>query len=157
MNGRLLSRGGLFIGLPLLLWLTLELVGYDPDPLRLTLLVALVVGALAVMMRTIEIDEVPWPADVDRSGPADHGADQRLLRYLRAIENHHDSRHVDSALIRALAVLARARLERHDVALGDARSRELLGERLVSALCDPTPARLSLSDIDRCLQRIEKL
>lgn len=145
----------LLLGVPAVVWSALAVIGYQPRPLPIALLSALGVVTLTVLGRAVKTQDAPWPSGAARSDVADKGADPRLLHYVRAIENHRDARQVDSSILRALAVLARARLERIDVALGDARSRELLGDDLVDALCEPTPRRLSLSEIDRCLRRIE--
>lgn len=132
------------------------LVDFEPDPLRLGLVVALVVATAALVLDALADPGPSWTVDV--AHPArPPGQDARTARYLSLLESHLTARTPDGALRDRLASLADLVLrQRHGVGREDPAAAELMGAELTAVLASP-PHRLSRSEIERCVQRIEEL
>jgi hypothetical protein len=142
----------LFAGLDL----AFVLLDFDPDHLRLALVVGL--GAAVVVLVWASLGESPgrWSAEPQQSvRPA--GADLQLGAYVRLIESHLTSATADPALRDRLAVLCDERLaRRHGLTRDDPAARDLLGDALLADLAAP-PRRLGRREIEAHLTRIEQL
>lgn len=131
-------------------------VEFEPDALRLGLLVALCVAVLALVQESLSDRGPRWSVHAVRplSPP---GSDVRLAAYVRLIENHLTARTPDRVLRDRLAVLCDERLERrHGLRRHDPAAQALLGGNLLRDLEGP-PRRLSRDEIDDYLRRIEEL
>lgn len=138
------------------LYVVLRLLDFDPDPLRLTLLVLVCLAASALFMDAFGGDEQGWDVAAVKWAPQP-GLDHGFASYLRVLEGHLTVDVPDGVLRDRLAGLARLRLnERHGVTFTDPRADELLGPELTDVLTGP-PRRLSRAEIDRCVRRIEEL
>ena len=143
-------------------WLVLELLDFEPDPVRLPLLVALVVAVVQLLSGALGTEEPVlrlWAIDVEHSlRPA--GQDARLSYLVQVLTQHQVARHPDGRLVECLAELADRRLlQRHGVRRKEEpeRTAELLGPDLSRVLTEAPGRRLSPAEIDRHLQRIEAL
>jgi len=134
----------------------LDLTGFDPDPLRLGLLVATCTAVLGLVTDALP-DGVPsWDIDVERPSARENG-DPRLATYVSLVETHLTARTPGPALRDRLAVLAGQVLrERYGVSRDDPVAAELMGPELGAVLGGPV-RRLDRTEIDRCLTRIEEL
>ena len=134
----------------------LELTRFDPDPVRLALLVATCTAALGLVTDALS-DEVPsWDVYVEQPSVRESG-DPRLTTYVNLIESHLTARTPGSALRDRLGVLAGQVLrERYGVPRDDPAAAELMGPELAAVLDGPV-RRLDRAEIDRCLTRIEEL
>jgi hypothetical protein len=140
----------------LVLYVGLELLDFDPDPLRLTLLVLASLAVLALFLDAFGGEEESWGVESQTWTPQP-GQDLAFASYVRVIESHLTVDVPDHALRDRLAAVADLRLERrYAVRLGDPRAAELLGPELTAVLTGP-PRRLSRAEIDRCVTRIEEL
>jgi len=144
------------VALALVLYVVLALLHFDPDPLRLGLLVLVGVAAATLFVDAFDTGAGGWELQAGHwTIPA--GQDQGFSAYLHAIEHHLTVDVPDGALRDRLARLAALRLEqRHGLVLGDPRADELLGPELADVLTGP-PRRLSRAEIDRCVRRMEEL
>lgn len=132
-------------------------LGFDPDPLRLLLVVALAVLLTGVLVDTVPDRRPVWEVPPPHRPLAQRGVDERTAAYLRLLESHLSARHPDTALRDRLAALAEQVLRvRYDVAWGTPAARARLGEDLWRVLTGP-PRRFSGADLDRALRRIESL
>jgi hypothetical protein len=129
---------------------------FEPDPLRLGLVVALVVATWGLVLDSLADAGPSWT--VEAAHPArPPGQDARTARNLSLLENHVTARTPDGALRDRLAALADLVLrQRHGVGREDPAAAALLGPDLTAVLGAP-PRRLSRSEIERCVQRIEDL
>jgi hypothetical protein len=142
--------------LALVLYVVLWLLDFDPDPLRLGLLVLVCAAASALFVDAFDTGEAGWDLESAHWAPPS-GQDPGYSAYLHAIEHHLTVDVPDGALRDRLAALAALRLEqRHGLVLGDPRADDLLGPELTQVLDDP-PRRLSRTEIDRCVRRMEEL
>jgi hypothetical protein len=132
------------------------LIHGEADELRLALVVALVVAAVAVLLDASLAAPAVWTARVDReSGLA--RLDPRTASNLRILEGHLSAKEADSGLQGRLRELADQTLRaRHDLSADDPRAEELLGHELRRVVSEP-PRRLHLEEIERCVSRIEAL
>ena len=125
-------------GLGLLAYAVLEiaftLLGFAPDAVRLALLVAVVTAALGLLRDSIDQEAAPWTRPPAPS-VVPPGSDARLAAYVRLIEGMQTARTPDGVLRDHLVRLA--------------------GELLTDELAGP-PRRLSLTEIDDYLRRIEE-
>ena len=138
------------------LLVTFTVVDFEPDPVRLGLVVALGV-AVAWLARDslVEHGQLWTVREVRPIVPA--GGDVKLASYVRLIENNLTARVPDRNVRDRLARLCDERLERrHGLVRGDPRADELLGADLVQALSGP-PRRFGATEIDHYLTRIEEL
>jgi hypothetical protein len=132
------------------------LIHGQADELRLALVIALVVCASALLVDAAPIEPTVWTAHVEPEGGLGR-LDPRTASYLRILESHLSAREVDGALRNRLRELADQTLRaRHDLAVDDPRSEELLGHELRRVL-DERPTKLDAERIDRCVKRIEEL
>ena len=145
-----------------LTWLVLALLHFEPDPVRLPLLIALMVAVVQLLSDALGTEEPVlrlWAVDVeDPLRPA--GQDARLSYLVQVLAQHQVARHPDGRLVECLAELADRRLlQRHGVRRPEdpERAAELLGPELTRALAEPPGRRLGTAEIDRHLQRIEAL
>ena len=133
-----------------------QVIGGRADELRLALVVALVVCASALLIDAAPVEPAVWTAHVEPEGGLGR-LDPRTASYLRIIESHLSAREVDAALRNRLRELADQTLRaRHDLALDDPRSEELLGHELRRVL-NESPTKLDAERIGRCVKRIEEL
>ena len=145
-----------------LTWLVLVLLDFEPDPVRLPLLVL----ALVLVMLLVS-DATSWDEQTVRLGEVDDaepvrppGEDARLSFLVRVLTQHESARIPDGRLAACLAELADRRLEqRHGVrrSRDPERAAELLGPDLTRVLSEPPGRRLSLAEIDQHVRRIEEL
>lgn len=147
------AGGALLFGV---LLVVLTAADFEPDALRLGLLVALVVAAAGLVRDGLDVGSTAWSAAPEPSVvPA--GADARLAAYVRLIEGHLTAASPDAGLRDRLAALADEGLARtRGLGRGDPAAAELLGTDLLDDLVAP-PRRLRSSEIDDYLRRIEEL
>jgi len=133
-----------------------ELADSGLDLVRACLLVLLSVAATGFVLDALGESAPTWGADLARPA-APRGLDPQTQRYLSVIESHLAATQPDRALRDRLALLAAITLRlRHGEETGSDRGRELLGPELAAVLAEP-PRRLSRSEIERHVQRIESL
>ena len=143
-------------------WLVLTLLHFEPDPVRLPLVIALLVAVAHLLgdaLGTVEPTMQFWAIDAEDS-PRPAGSDARLAFLVRVITQHQVARHPDARLAESLAALTDRRLlQRHGVRRAEdpQRAAELLGPDLSRFLDEPPGRRVSLTEIDHHLQRIEAL
>jgi hypothetical protein len=131
-------------------------VHFEPDAVRLAVLVALVVALVGLVLDSLPDVAPQWEVHTVRPATPP-GQDPRTSVNLRILEGHLTSRTPDAALRDRLAQLADEVLRvRHDLDRHDPRAAELLGPELCRVLADE-PRRLSRTEIDRCVRRIEDL
>lgn len=148
------------LGLGMALFTGLEigftLVKVEPDALRLGLLVALGFAVLGLVLDSLADTGPSWEIDARRPVSL-QGQDPRLARHLSVLEGHVTAATPDAALRDRLATLADLVLRhRHGVGRDDPGAIELMGPELSGVVSAP-PRRLSRTEIDRCLTRIEEL
>lgn len=149
-------RVALAVGLYAVLEVSFVRVDFDPDPLRLALLVALGVALVGLVLDSLPDVAPEWEVHVVRPATPP-GQDHRTSLNLRILEGHLTARTPDSALRDRLGALADQVLRvRHDVDREDPRAADLLGPELHRVLTEP-PRRLGRDEIERCVRRIEEL
>lgn len=149
-------RLGLGVALFTGLEIGLTLVKVEPDALRLGLLVALGFAVLGLVLDSLADTGPSWEVDPRRPVSL-HGQDPRLARYLSILEGHVTTASPNAALRDRLAVLADLVLrQRHGLGVHDPGAIEWMGAELSGVLRGP-PRRLSRTEIDRFLTRIEEL
>lgn len=132
------------------------LVGLEPRPAAVVLLVALAVVGLGLVADRLEDPAVTW-FPVPISPPLAHGRDPATMAYARRIENHLSVETPGADLRDRLAVLADEVLrDRHGVVLASPEGARLLGPDVTALLTGPV-RRFSLPTIDQCLRTIEEL
>ena len=131
-------------------------VDFEPDPLRLGFVVALVVATWSLLLDALADPGPSWTVEaVHPARPP--GQDARTARYLSLLESHLTARTPDGTLQDRLGTLADLVLrQRHGVGRGDPAAPALMGPELTAVLASP-PRRLSRPEIARCVQRIEEL
>jgi hypothetical protein len=133
-----------------------RLVETDIDPLRLALLTALVLAAWGLVVDNLHEAPTVWSPEA-ADDAVSRAQDPRTQRHLGVIESHLVATVPDRALGERLLGLADGTLRaRHGVSLTDPDGRDRLGPEIVALLQDPTH-RLTRSEIDRCVRRIESL
>jgi hypothetical protein len=131
-------------------------VDFEPDFLRLALLVGLGVALVGLVLDSLPEVAPLWEVHAVRPATPS-GQDHRTSLNLRIIEGHLTGRTPDAALRDRLAALADQVLRvRHDVGRDDPSAADLLGPELHRVLTEP-PRRLSRAEIERCVRRIEEL
>lgn len=129
---------------------------FEPDPLRLGLLVVLMAAATGLVLDSTGSTAISWAVTPVRA-TALAWEDPRTARLLRMLEAHGTARAPDAALRDRLAELVDlALLQRHDLRREDPAAADLLDPRLLRLLDEP-PRRLSRAEIDEHLTRIEDL
>ncbi|GAA5156509.1 hypothetical protein GCM10023340_44600 [Nocardioides marinquilinus] len=133
-----------------------SLLGLEPDPVVVSLLVLLALACLALLLGSAGGPQPTWrAAAVSPSVTA--GRDGATQAHLRVLENHRTSRQPGPEVRDRLAALAdRTLVLRHHVRLDDPRARDLLGDDVLDALTGPVE-RLSPRRIDHLLTTIEEL
>jgi len=149
---RLLGAVVAFVGL----YVPLALLGSDPDPIRLALLIGTCVALLGLMFDALGGGEPSWTVEVDRPSARETG-DPRLVRNVALLESHRSARLPDHALRDRLLVLTDEVLrQRYGLRRDDPAAAAMLGPELAAVLTGPA-RRLEPAEIDRCLTRIEEL
>jgi hypothetical protein len=142
--------------LALALYVGLLLLDFEPDPLRLTLLVLVCAAGLGLLVDGLGSDDPSWSVDAVRWATPP-GQDHGFSAYVRIIEGHLTVDVPHGVLRDRLGALAARRLEqRHGLRPDDPRAAALMGPELTAVLSEP-PRRLSATEIDRCVKRIEEL
>lgn len=136
--------------------LTRGLLDLEADTPRLALLAVLLVAAWWLLF-----DQLAPPAPRWATGPAPpvvpRGQDLRTQRYLSIIENHLVAGTPDRSLATRLLLIADGTLKaRHGESVHSPRGEAMFGADLVALLHQPS-RRLTKSEIERCVQRIETL
>jgi hypothetical protein len=138
------------------LYVVLALLDFEPNPVRLPLLVLVCLAATALFVDAFGGDEQGWDVVPVKWAPQP-GLDHGFASYLRVLEGHLTVDVPDAVLRDRLAGLARMRLDqRHGLTFTDPRADDLLGPELIAVLTGP-PRRLSRAEIDQCVRRIEEL
>ncbi len=128
----------------------------EADEVRLALVIALVVGGVAVLVDASAVAPAVWPTRVETEGGLGR-LDPHTASYLRILEGHLTARDADPALRGRLRELAEQTLRaRHDLSLDDPRAEDLLGHELRRVMTE-TPRKLHPDEIERCVKRIEEL
>ena len=134
----------------------LQLLEFEPEPLRLFLLMALGFAVVVLLLDALADEGPPWDDDPVRPMVV-AGSDVRLAAYVRMLESHQTSAAPDTALRDRLRALCDERLaRRHALTRDDPAAEDLLGGDLLRDLAGPV-RRLSRADVGRYLERIEKL
>lgn len=132
------------------------MVDFEPDALRLALLVALAMALLGLVQDALGDAGPSWGVDARRSF-APEGLDRTTARQLSMLESHLTSRTPDGVLAHRLSTLADQVLrQRHGLGVRDPGARDLLGPELSRVLDEPA-RRLRRDEINRCITRIEGL
>ena len=106
----------------MVLYVVLALLDFDPDPLRLTLLVLVCLAASALFVDAFGGDELGWDVESVTWAPQP-GLDHGFASYLRVLEGHLTVDVPDGVLRDRLAGLARMRLDqRHGAAPSPTRA-----------------------------------
>jgi len=149
-------RVGLLVGFTAVLYVVFRVFYYEPHLVPLALLVT-VCTAVGWMVVDVLGDLGPsWQvqAQADSVGT---GQDARLATYLRVLEGHLTSTAPDDSLRDRLRQLADQRLlQRHGLDRIDPEGRARLGPELLAVL-EGQPRRLSATELDRHVHRIEEL
>ncbi len=149
-------RVGTLVGFTAVLYVVLRVFYYEPHLVPLALLVT-VCAAVGWLVVDVLGDLGPsWEvqASADSVGT---GQDGRLSMYLRVLEGHLTSTAPDESLRDRLRQLADRRLmQRHGLDRIDPEGRERLGPELLAVVEGP-PRRLSVTELDRHVHRIEEL
>jgi hypothetical protein len=150
------GRTALAIGLYVAAYAVTAKLRWDPEPVRLALVIGLSLALIELMTGALDATWSSWK--VDSIVPAGQpGRDAHFSTYLRILEGHLTAKTPDPALRDRLAMLADRRLmQHHGLTRDDPRAAALLGPELLHDL-DAAPRRLSLSEVERHLTRIEEL
>ena len=156
MRRRWLQRAAMLVVVVVVLDIAATLLDYQPDHLKLLLVVVVALGSVLVLIDTFVDSEPGWDAEPVRPLTVS-GGDHGLSSYVRMIEGHLSAATPDATVRDRLARLCDERLRRrHGLTRDDPRARELLGSDLIDDLAGP-PRRLSRARIDDHLTRIEEL
>ncbi len=154
------SRIAAAFGLWLVVCVVAQLLGNQPRPG----LIALVIGAAATtawlyLDTSAQSEPARWQLVSDEP-IRPPGSDPRLSLFERVIAQHLDSRDATDQLHRYVSETTERRLvTKHGInrATDPERARAVLGPELAGFLDNPRSRRLSLSEIDSMLTRIEAL
>lgn len=141
-------------------FVVLRVLDRDPEPFRLALLVTVACAAAWLAVDVLSSTTAAPGLDGDEDTPPTEAAvDPRTDALARMIDAHQQARHHDRELHARLCSavdqrLAHRRGLRRD--LHHDEVRELLGHDVLAVLASPS-RRLSLTDIETTLQRIEAL
>lgn len=155
MSG-LRSRLLVAVGVVVIAWVALALLGYDPRVLPVAVLGTVVVLGLGAAYDSMVWHGPRWPPPAARpvSSP---GRDRHLASYERIVDSNATSKEVDDRLRNLLRRLVDLRLEqRHGLARDEPEAAEMLGPDLLAVLNGP-PRRISSRELDTHLRRIEAL
>jgi hypothetical protein len=156
MTRRWLSRLAVFVVGDALLVLVLRWADFQPDGVRLSLLVAACLTAAWLVIDTVTESGPPWTVE-SKTLARSAGVEARLGTYVRILEDHRAADVPNATLRDRLAALAGQRLElHHGLTLGDPAAGALLGPELAAALTGP-PRRLRLAELEDFVTRIEEL
>lgn len=151
---RAAAAGGLWVAvLVVTRWLEL-----DPHPVRLLLALTLAVALLGLVLDCLRDAPATWPSSRHGVGVARdwRGHDQRTAFYRSLIESHLTARTPDSGVRDRLVGLAEQTLRARHGESSTSRADELLGPELTRLAQEP-PRRLSRDEIERWIERIERL
>lgn len=133
-----------------------EALGFDPEPLRVALLVLIGVALVGLVVDAISREAPLWAGAPVRP-PVSAGRDAATQAFLRQLESHQDARHPDAAVRdRLRSLTGQVLLVRHGLHPDDDDARARMGPELRAVLDDP-PSRLTPRQIDRLLHTIEEL
>lgn len=145
-------------------WLVVCVAGYllgnHPRPGLIALVIVTAAGTLWLYLDTSAQSEPPRWQLVNDDPLRAPGGDSRLALLERVVSAHLDSRDVTDHLQRfAGRVVDQRLISRHGISrLADPqRAAQVLGPELAGYLDSPQPRRLSPSQIDQLLKRIEAL
>ena len=149
---RAAGAAALFVALDIVF----TVVDFEPDHLRLALLVALAVAVLGLFTDSLGEGGAVWRVEPMGTGGVT-ATDPHLASFVRILESHLTARTADTALRDRLAVLCDERLtRRHALTRDDPAAAALLGSELLRDLAGP-PRRMRREEIDGHLRRIEEL
>ena len=137
-------------------WAAFEVSGAEPDPLRITALMTLVLATLWLAVGLLRTDLSSYAVDsAVESWP--RGQDAGLSTWVHTIENHLASDDPNDGVRTQLASTVGTRLRRtHGFSLSDPRARDALGDELHDFLTGPRRG-LRRGELDRHVERIEQL
>lgn len=136
--------------------LTQPILDIELDAARVALMVVLLVTAWWLLFDQLAPPAPRWAAGVARP-VVPRGQDLRTQRYLSVIENHLVAGHPDRSLATRLLLVADGTLRaRHGESVHTPEGEAMLGADIVALLHEPAH-RLTKSEIERCVQRIENL
>ena len=153
-------RIGAAFGLWLVVCVAGFLLGNQPRPGLVALVIATAAAVLWLYLDTSAESEPPRWRLVDDEPIRPRGEDARLALFQRAVTRQLESRDVSDQLQRHLAAVTEQRLlTKHGISrLADPqRAARMLGPELAGFLDQARPPRLSLTQIDQLLKRIEAL
>lgn len=153
---RWLLRGLGILGAVLLLLLPLTWLDFDPDPLRLALVVSLSLLAYWTILDALLEPAPPWWVHrANQVTPV--GADQRLGRYANIVEDHLTAQRPNEAVRFQLTRLASSAVwQHHGLTLDDPRVADVLGDQVLSML--RTPDRpFTLAELQQVVSALEGL
>lgn len=153
------TRIGITFGLWLVVCVVAFLLGNQPRPGLIALVVAAAAGTAWLYLDTSAESEPPRWHLVSDDPIRPRGEDSRLALFQRVIAGHLDSRDVTDQLHRYVSAVADQRLvTKHGISrLADPeRAAQVMGPELAGFLERPR-SRLSPSQIDQLLNRIEAL
>ena len=131
-------------------------MSFEPDAVRLALLVGLGTATAGLLLDSVNTSSLSWDV-VAVSQTTTRPNDPRTARYLSLLQAHTTARAPAPAVRDRIASLAElVLLQRHGLQRHDLEAVRLLGPDLVRVLDEP-PRRLSRTEIDRYLTRIEDL
>jgi len=144
------------VGVYLMAFTAARLLEFDPDPLLLAAVVALVAALAWLMVVAVRDESTPWRIEAV-GAVRQPGHDARFASYVRIVESHLHAREPDGVLRDRLAGIAERTLEiRHGLTLDDPRTPGVLGPQAMAVVQGPV-RRLTLPEIDAFLTRIEDL
>lgn len=156
MRARWLHRLAGAVGVFVVLEVVFSLIGADPDPIRLALLVGTCGALLALTLDALGGGEPEWRVDLEQPSVR-HTGDPRLVLYVGLLDAHLSARTGDRALRERLTSLTDQVLrQRYGLRHDEDAAAPLLGPEL-SAVLREGPRALSRAEIDRCLTTIEEL
>ncbi|GEP35121.1 hypothetical protein NSZ01_28890 [Nocardioides szechwanensis] len=136
--------------------LTQVILDIELDAPRLSLMAVLLVTAWWLLFDQLAPTAPRWAVGPARPA-VPRGQDLRTQRYLSVIENHLVAGHPDRSLATRLLLVADGTLRaRHGESVHTPEGEAMLGADIVDLLHLPA-RRLTKSEIERCVQRIENL
>lgn len=137
-------------------WGLLRAQGFDPEPIRLALLLTVTLAGVWLVTDLLRTDSPAWEVyRVREEWP--RGQDPDLSRLLRTIESHLSAELPDDNLRARLREATVRRLRRrHGLELSDPRAQELVGTDLVDVLTGPVRP-VSYAELQDFVERMERL
>jgi hypothetical protein len=154
------SRLAAAFGLWLVVCVVAQLLGNQPRPGLVALVIGAAAGTLWLYLDTSAESEPPRWGLVSDDPIRPRGSDARLSLFERVVSQHLDARDVTDQLHRYLSDITERRLvATHGISrvADPGKAAELLGPELAGFLDHPRARRMSLQEIDRLLTRIEAL